>query len=114
MNNHASAISPDLGLGTPEPHRAFQEFIRLFKESEFKEDFLDGSPTAVTHAYNKFLDSMASEVQNVVPQIVEATCAVQRLAAEAAAAAERLSAVAERLAVEAVATNALQIGRAHV
>ena len=49
---------------------------------------------------------MASEVRNVVPQIVEATRAAQRLAAEAAVAAERLSSEAERLAVGAAATSA--------
>ena len=55
-------------MGTPEFYRRFEEFITRLKESEFKDDFLDGSPTAVTHAYHAFLDGMTSEVRKVNPQ----------------------------------------------
>lgn len=55
-------------MGTPEFYRRFEEFITRLRESEFKDDFLDGNPTAVTHAYHAFLDGMTSEVRKVNPQ----------------------------------------------
>ena len=65
LDNHAAVVSSSRKVASPELHRSFAEFVRLFEDSGYKEGYLEGTATDVTKAYYEFLQCMSTEVQDV-------------------------------------------------
>lgn len=65
LNTHATVIASDYQTGSDRFYTLFAEFVRLFKESDYDEGFLDRHATrrdVVALAYWRFLNCIKYEV----------------------------------------------------
>jgi hypothetical protein len=65
LNTHAGVIASKYKIGSDEFYTRFAEFVKLFKESDYDDSYLDGNPTGVTRAYWGFLNCIRDEVTRV-------------------------------------------------
>ncbi|KAF8545376.1 hypothetical protein BDD12DRAFT_811560 [Trichophaea hybrida] len=70
LNFHAGIIASKHKIGTTSFYTRFGEFIKLFKESDYDESYLDdGGTTGVTCAYWSFLRCAKDEVRDVEKRV---------------------------------------------
>ena len=69
LDRYATVVSSNRMVATPELHRKFAVFVRLFEDSGYKEDYLEGTPTDVTEAYYELSQCMRTDVHDVPPLI---------------------------------------------
>ena len=69
LDRYATVVSSNRMVATPGFYRKFAKFVRLFEDSGYKEDYLEGTSTDVTKAYYELTQCMRTEVRDVPPLI---------------------------------------------
>ena len=62
LNTHASVIASKYQGGSSRFYLLFGEFIRLFRASGYRENYLEGNPTPVARAYWEYRDAIRTKV----------------------------------------------------
>ena len=65
LNAHAGVISSKSEMGSDVFYAKYAEFIKLLKESDCDDTYLDGVGSSVTRAYWSFLQAHNDEVRRV-------------------------------------------------
>ena len=62
LNTHASVIASKYQVGSSRFYLLFGEFIRLFRASGYRENYLEEIPTPVTRTYREYRDAIRTKV----------------------------------------------------